>query len=166
MDAKRREVLRVAFRVGAGLLGGAGVLTTCEALRPLGDGAAEGGRVTVGPPERYADRTATYVQRARLYVTRVQGELFALSQRCPHLGCQVPFCEASGRFECPCHGSRYNLAGEWIDGPSPRGMDRYPIEVADGRVVVDTSERLDGAPLGSREYDTPPRGGSCGPGEG
>lgn len=166
MSTKRRDLLIGGWKVGAGLLAGAGVWTTCEALRPLGQGTERGGSVTLAPPEAYGNVTATYVREARLYVTRVEGELFALSQRCPHLGCRVPFCEASGRFECPCHGSRYNLAGEWLDGPSPRGMDRHPVQVRDGRVVVDTSVLEEGAPLGSRDYDTPPRGGSCTPEEG
>jgi Rieske Fe-S protein len=161
MKHKRRELLVLSWKVGTGLLAGAGVWTSYEALRPLADVSGSGGEMTLGPPEDYGNRSVTYVRRARLYVTRVKDELFALSQKCPHLGCQVPFCEASGRFECPCHGSRYNLAGEWIDGPSPRGMDRYPIRIVEGRVVVDTAQLEDGAPLGSDEYATPHRGGSC-----
>ncbi len=62
-----------------------------------------------------------------MYVVNANNHLFALSQKCPHLGCHVPFCESSGRFECPCHGSIFDLAGEYITGPSPRGMDRYDV---------------------------------------
>jgi cytochrome b6-f complex iron-sulfur subunit len=35
-----------------------------------------------------------------------------LYQKCPHLGCRVPSCATSQWFECPCHGSQYNQAGE------------------------------------------------------
>ncbi|HEX9717948.1 MAG TPA: Rieske 2Fe-2S domain-containing protein, partial [Actinomycetota bacterium] len=35
--------------------------------------------------------------------------IMPLYQRCVHLGCRVPFCEQSQWFECPCHGSKYNL---------------------------------------------------------
>ena len=45
-----------------------------------------------------------------------------LSQTCPHLGCRVPECATSQWFECQCHGSQYNRAGEHKAGPAPRGM--------------------------------------------
>lgn len=164
MTKTRREMLSTGWRVGTGLLAGAGVWTTCEALRPLGD-VERGGLLKLQPPSNYENGTATYVREGRLYVTRVKGELFAITQTCPHLGCRVPFCEASGRFECPCHGSVFNLAGEWMEGPAPHGMDRYPLSIEDGRVVIDTSSMETGFPLGSHEYDTPHRGGTCRPHE-
>jgi len=39
--------------------------------------------------------------------------IMPLYQRCVHLGCRVPFCASSQWFECPCHGSKYNFAGEY-----------------------------------------------------
>jgi len=163
-DPTRRDLLKTAWKVGAGLLVVEGVWTTVEALRPLAEDDG-GGLVTLSPPDAYAEETATYVQQAKLFVTRVKGELFAIDQKCPHLGCKVGFCEASGRFECPCHGSKYDLAGEWIEGPSPHGMNRRPLEVRDGRVVVDLGTIEEGPPLGADEYLTPPRGGTCTSGE-
>ena len=62
-----------------------------------------------------------------------------LYQRCVHLGCRVPFCKSSQWFECPCHGSKYNSAGEYKLGPAPRGMDRFKVQITDsGDVMVDT----------------------------
>ena len=55
--------------------------------------------------------------------------LMALYQRCVHLGCRVPYCGSSQWFECPCHGSKYNKAGEYQLGPAPTGMQRFPITV-------------------------------------
>ncbi len=59
--------------------------------------------------------------------------IMPLYQRCVHLGCRVPFCEQSQWFECPCHGSKYNSAGEYKLGPAPRGMDRFRIEISSSR---------------------------------
>lgn len=161
MTPTRRELLETGWKVGAGLLAAAAGWTTYEALRPLGEGE-EGGSFALGQPETYEEATATYVREGRFFVTRAQGELFAIAQKCPHLGCAVPFCEASGAFECPCHGSIYNLAGEWISGPSPRGMYRHPLLIEEGRVVVNTAILEPGPPLGSREFDTPMRDVRCG----
>ena len=72
-----------------------------------------------------------------------------LYQRCVHLGCRVPFCTSSQWFECPCHGSKYNEAGEYKLGPAPRGMDRFKLVVSGGNVTVDTSEVVLGPPRGT-----------------
>ena len=101
-----------------------------------------------GDPANYPAETATYVPEGRLFVANTGGHLFALSQKCPHLGCRVPFCDSSGRFECPCHGSKYDLGGEWIEGPAPRGMDRYDLSLVGGTLVVDTSKLIGGPDRG------------------
>lgn len=162
MSPTRREMLEAGWKVGSGLLVAAAGWTTFEALKPLAD-VGGGGLLPLLPPDAYPEGSATFVREGRFFVTRAKGELFAVSQKCPHLGCAVPFCEASGRFECPCHGSVYNLGGEWISGPAPRGMDKHPLQIADGRVIVNTAILEQGAPLGSRQFDTESRGGSCAP---
>ena len=53
-------------------------------------------------------------------MTQFQGGLRALYQKCPHLGCKVGDCTTAGAssgFRCPCHGSMYNVIGEYLDGP-------------------------------------------------
>jgi cytochrome b6-f complex iron-sulfur subunit len=85
----------------------------------------------------------------------------ALYQKCPHLGCRVPDCRSSGRFECPCHVSVFTGVGELVQGPAPRGMDRFPLKVEDGRVLIDTAVILEGAPEGTSTTDGEPRGPAC-----
>ncbi|HEY7832606.1 MAG TPA: ubiquinol-cytochrome c reductase iron-sulfur subunit [Ktedonobacterales bacterium] len=62
----------------------------------------------------------------------------ALYQVCVHLGCKVPFRDDCNSFKCPCHGSHYNIDGEYLDGPAPRSLDRFTIVFNNGNVVVDT----------------------------
>lgn len=62
----------------------------------------------------------------------------ALYQRCVHLGCTVPFRDDCVSFKCPCHGSHYNVTGEWIDGPAPKSLDRFLLSLSGGDVVVHT----------------------------
>jgi cytochrome b6-f complex iron-sulfur subunit len=73
----------------------------------------------------------------------------ALYQRCVHLGCRVPFCNTSKWWECPCHGSQYNRAGEYKLGPAPRGLDRFAATFEGGKLVVDTSAVITGPPRGT-----------------
>ena len=75
--------------------------------------------------------------------------LMAVYQRCAHLGCRVPYCQISGWFECPCHGSKYNIAGEYELGPAPTGLSRFPIKIDSGNLMVDTSTILPGPPRGT-----------------
>jgi cytochrome b6-f complex iron-sulfur subunit len=62
----------------------------------------------------------------------------ALYQRCVHLGCTVPFRDNCASFKCPCHGSHYNVDGEYLDGPAPRSLDRFALSLSGQDVVVDT----------------------------
>jgi cytochrome b6-f complex iron-sulfur subunit len=88
--------------------------------------------------------------------------IMPLYQRCVHLGCRVPFCGSSQWFECPCHGSKYNEAGEYQLGPAPRGMDRFTMSIdAEGNVIVDTSTVVLGPPRGTDTIDEPPQGPFC-----
>ncbi len=62
----------------------------------------------------------------------------ALYQKCVHLGCTVPFRNDCNSFKCPCHGSHYNVDGEYLDGPAPRSLDRFALSFNGQDVVVDT----------------------------
>ena len=78
--------------------------------------------------------------------------LMAIYQRCVHLGCRVPFNVGPQRFQCPCHGSNYNFWGEYILGPAPRGLDRFPLRIEGGRVLVNTGQVVTGPPRGTSLY--------------
>jgi cytochrome b6-f complex iron-sulfur subunit len=87
--------------------------------------------------------------------------IMPLYQRCVHLGCRVPFCLSSKWFECPCHGSKYNFAGEYQLGPAPRGLDRFKMTVEGDQVIVDTSQTVLGPPRGTNTINEPPQGPFC-----
>jgi cytochrome b6-f complex iron-sulfur subunit len=89
------------------------------------------------------------------------GGLMALYQRCVHLGCRVPFCEQSQWFECPCHGSKYNRAGEYQSGPAPKGLDRFPIQLKGDQVIVVTGGLTSGPPRGTNTLKQQPEGPFC-----
>ncbi|MDP2948342.1 MAG: Rieske 2Fe-2S domain-containing protein [Chloroflexota bacterium] len=75
------------------------------------------------------------------------GGVLALYQKCPHLGCTVPwrpefeFAGSKGWFRCPCHGSTYTKGGILVFGPSPRPLDTMKVEVqANGDLIVNTGQ--------------------------
>ena len=78
--------------------------------------------------------------RHRFFVVREKERVYAVSARCPHLGCTVNWFGDSRVFKCPCHGSEYHSNGENFAGPAPRPLDHFWIELnTDGQLVVDTS---------------------------
>ncbi len=96
-----------------------------------------------------------------LLVTMREG-LVILSQKCPHLGCRVPECATSQWFECQCHGSQYNRAGEKKAGPAPRGMDRHPATIAtNGDVTIDTGTTIPGPAIGTNTTGQEAEGPHC-----
>jgi cytochrome b6-f complex iron-sulfur subunit len=63
---------------------------------------------------------------------------FALHQSCPHLGAPISYLLSCRSFKCPSHGAHFHCDGEYLDGPSPRSMDRFPVSFDGTNVVVDT----------------------------
>ncbi len=83
----------------------------------------------------------------------------ALYQVCVHLGCKVPFRNDCNSFKCPCHGSHYNVDGEYLDGPAPRSLDRFAMSFdKSGNVQVDTgvlNQRVERPDVGTRILQVP-----------
>lgn len=50
------------------------------------------------------------------------GQLHAVSALCTHLGCQVAFNPSEQSWDCPCHGSRFDVDGAVLDGPANRRL--------------------------------------------
>jgi len=91
-------------------------------------------------------------------------QLLALWRKCPHLGCMIPqVCESRSRFQCYCHSSTYNILGEKLErGPAQRGMDRFPVRIDEGVVIVDTRELISGPPKGVVTFrDSHPQDEGC-----
>ena len=91
----------------------------------------------------------------------MEAGVVALYQKCVHLGCRVPFCDTAQWFECGCHGSKYNRVGEKKGGPAPRGLDRFPVEVNNGVVSVNTGIQIVGPAIGTNTTGQEAEGPHC-----
>ena len=175
----RREFFRRSLLASLGLFGAQFGVASLAFLWPSLRGGF-GGLIDLGiRPEDVkaqiaSDRQPFYYGAGRFYLVEYDGDgadtvyqglvgdgLMALYQKCVHLGCRVPFCEQSQWFECPCHGSKYNRAGEYRDGPAPRSMDRFKVVVQDGLLQVDTSQVIIGPPRGTDTIRQDPEGPFC-----
>jgi glycine/D-amino acid oxidase-like deaminating enzyme/nitrite reductase/ring-hydroxylating ferredoxin subunit len=53
-----------------------------------------------------------------------EGELFAVSSVCTHMGCKVHWNSVETSWDCPCHGSRFRPDGTVIEGPALKPLAR------------------------------------------
>lgn len=178
LAVSRRQFLNRAWAVSAttalGLLG----MSSLSFLWPRLTGGF-GTKVPVGDYDQIVAQVGPeggfkplFVPEGRFYMTYYDGtgdapvyplvhatetNLQALYRKCVHLGCSVPHCETSMLFECPCNGSKYRLHGK---GPAPRGLDRFPVTIEKGIVVVDTGDLQMGREP-TRGRDSPAARGPC-----
>ena len=84
-----------------------------------------------------------YLRKERTFIQRSEGGFLTFSAICPHLHCIVNWNEALKKFECPCHGAKFNRNGEVLEGPPPRPLDLYKLQIVEGKVVIDTTSPIE-----------------------
>ena len=180
----RRQFLTKALRISFGAFAGIQAISWLGFMWPKVSGGF-GSKVDAGKVEDLkkqivqADGSVipAFIPEARAYVlpfdsSQASGSQFsdgdtiadglvAIYQRCVHLGCRVPWCNSSQGFECPCHGSKYNLVGEYYAGPAPRNLDRFVVSVNPaGKFIIDTGTIIE-SPRASGLSVKYPQGLSC-----
>ncbi|MBN2645960.1 MAG: Rieske (2Fe-2S) protein [Desulfuromonadaceae bacterium] len=76
--------------------------------------------------QRIPARGALVFRQQRFALIRDQGQVFALSLVCTHLGCTLTV--TSRELTCPCHGSRFDQHGQVTRGPADRPLPRLRLE--------------------------------------
>ncbi len=147
LDAvSRRKLLRWVGWTGILLVLGQFAVSFLPFFWPRKVGAF-GGRILAGNVDEFKVGEVKKITEGKFFISRVPEGFLALWQRCPHLGCSVPWdangpsldsIAPQGRFNCPCHGSLYDRYGQIIAGPAPRPMDLFPITIEGGRIYVQT----------------------------
>lgn len=56
------------------------------------------------------------------------GQIFAISPTCTHLGCLLTWNNTDKTWDCPCHGSRFDYTGKNIYDPAFKDLNKYEIE--------------------------------------
>ena len=91
------------------------------------------------------------LKAAHCWLVNIDNGLEALSAYCPHDGILVNWIRTNNRYECPACGAKFQRDGLYIEGPSPRNMDRYRLLVKlSNSPFAETRETgMDGAPISS-----------------
>ncbi|MGN1142560.1 MAG: FAD-dependent oxidoreductase [Oliverpabstia sp.] len=48
-------------------------------------------------------------------------------KRCPHLGCALKWNSLEHTWDCPCHGSRFNIEGKNLTNPANGDLEKCPL---------------------------------------
>jgi len=84
-----------------------------------------------------------YFRKERVFVERSEQGFLVFSAVCTHLNCIVNWNEMLKKFECPCHGAKFNRYGEVLEGPPPRPLDLYKLQIVEEKLVVDTATLIE-----------------------
>ena len=78
---------------------------------------------------KFGNRPAILIRTAR-------GELRAYSAICTHLNCTVQYRPDLAHIWCACHDGHYDLNGRNIQGPPPRPLEMFAVNVRNDEIVV------------------------------
>ncbi len=99
--------------------------------------------IDAGPIERFAHDSVTAFIRGKFYLCRLEdGGFLAVSRKCTHLGCTIPWVDKDKRFACPCHASAFDIRGEVISRPAPRALDIYRLTIENDIIKVDIGKQI------------------------
>lgn len=103
---------------------------------------AANGRVVI--PEADLPKESLSTSHARVYIDEsrnpiyvfkdTNGAMVALSGTCSHRGCTVK--KLRDGFECPCHGSEYDLDGKVRTGPALNPLKAYEIKEVGNEYIL------------------------------
>lgn len=80
---------------------------------------------------------ATIDKKEGVILVRWQNTIYAFALSCPHQNNALRWQAKDQRFQCPKHKSKYQPDGTFISGRATRGMDRFPVKVAENTVQVE-----------------------------
>jgi nitrite reductase/ring-hydroxylating ferredoxin subunit len=81
---------------------------------------------------------ATHIRGNQILLAKVGGEVYGVSNRCPHMGCQLQSGTLNGYIVmCPCHGWKFDVRnGQYTENPLTV-LTAYKCKVEDGHVWVE-----------------------------
>lgn len=71
-----------------------------------------------------------------ILVDTPEGAVKAFSATCSHLGCIVQYRSDISQIWCACHNGHFDLNGKNIEGPPPKPLEEYVVNLRGDQIVV------------------------------
>lgn len=71
-----------------------------------------------------------------ILVNTPSGQLRAFSAACTHLACIVQYRSDINHIWCACHNGHFDLNGKNIEGPPPKPLEEFNVNVRGDQIVV------------------------------
>ena len=71
-----------------------------------------------------------------IIVRTAAGDLKAFTAVCTHLACIVQYRPDLTQIWCACHNGHFDLNGKNVEGPPPKPLDEYTVNVRGDQIVV------------------------------
>ena len=81
-------------------------------------------------------KTFRFGNHPALLIRLPDGKYQSMSAVCTHLGCTVQYQPESQQIWCPCHNGRYDLQGRNVQGPPPRPLVTFNVNVRGEEIHV------------------------------
>ena len=140
LSINRREFLTYAWGAGLALVAVQGLGATLWFSFPRFKEGEFGGVFTLTDmPEQGAKPDENL--SGKFWWANAEEGMAAIYKVCTHLGCLYEWKDQTGRFECPCHGSKFRQDGRNIKGPATRDLDQFIVTAEDtsGNTVDQTT---------------------------
>lgn len=135
-DLSRRDFLKLV-RDGFLYLSGALALGGLLRFLDYDPNPAPKTEFDLGPASNYPLNSRTLLSAPPAVLLHTESGFSALSLVCTHLGCTLE--NKSDGFACPCHGSRFDMAGNVLHGPAAKPLPSLRVEVtAEGNLKLFT----------------------------
>jgi cytochrome b6-f complex iron-sulfur subunit len=135
----RRNFFSLVWR-GLLALGGIGSLGSLYRFLSFQNNINRPLKYDLGPVSKIPIEKVLVINNAQAALIRQDGEIKAVSLICPHLGCIVE--QTSAGFQCPCHGSQFDMDGGLQKGPADRPLDPLTLDISeDGHLILTLPEK-------------------------
>ena len=144
----RREFLTYAWGAALSLLTVETAAASYFFLNPRFRVGEFGGKFLLGSAEKLpaTDSAPQANATGKFWLVNTAEGPKAIYMVCTHLGCLYKWEAQENRFKCPCHASQFTREGYYIQGPAPRSLDQFIVEIIkNDEIVAATSETTHGA---------------------
>lgn len=99
--------------------------------------------IDAGSTDAYEPGTVAAFVSGQFYLVCLEdGGFLAVSSKCTHLGCALPWDKDQKKFICPCHASQFDIFGNVLRSPAPRALDLFKIHLKNNKIQVDINHRI------------------------